>query len=174
MIWARMFLEHQGYEINENILYQDNQSAIKIEENGAKSCSKRSRHIDMRYFFIKDRLETENIKVVYCPTEHMVADFFTKPLQGKLFHYLKAIIMGHEPITKLTSKFWTEAQERVESSTEETDSVSSSPETGCLQDSKRIVKKSDVKKNVRFTDDECLRNRQSYADVVRGATGNHS
>ena len=33
MIWARMFLEKQGYFINKNILYQDNQSAIKIEEN---------------------------------------------------------------------------------------------------------------------------------------------
>ena len=82
MIWARIFLEKQGYEIEENLLYQDNQSAIKIEKNGSKSCSKRSRHIDMRYFFIKDRLESENIQVVYCPTEFMVADFFTKPLQG--------------------------------------------------------------------------------------------
>jgi hypothetical protein len=40
MIWARMFLEKQGYTIDENLLYQDNQSAIKIEENGSKSCSK--------------------------------------------------------------------------------------------------------------------------------------
>jgi Reverse transcriptase (RNA-dependent DNA polymerase). len=75
MIWARMFLEQQGYEIEENLLYQDNMSAIKIEENGEKSCSKRSRHIDMRYFFIKDQLGTESIEVVYCPTEYMVADF---------------------------------------------------------------------------------------------------
>jgi len=103
MIWARMFLEKQGYMINENLLYQDNQSAMKIEMNGSKSCSKRSRHIDMRYFFIKDRLDTENINVVYCPTELMIANFFTKPLQGKLFHYLKVIIMGHEPLESLTS-----------------------------------------------------------------------
>lgn len=116
LIWARMFLEHQGYEIDENLLYQDNQSAIKIEKNGSKSCSKRSRHINMRYFFIKDRLESEEIEVVFCPTEYMVADFFTKPLQGKLFHYLKAIIMGHEPITNLTKRFSTRAQERVEDS----------------------------------------------------------
>jgi hypothetical protein len=70
----------------------------KIEKNGSKSCSKRSRHIDMRYVFIIDRLESEKIDVIFCPTEHMVADFFTKPLQGKLFHYLKAIVMGHKPI----------------------------------------------------------------------------
>jgi hypothetical protein len=105
--------EKQGYEIEENLLYQDNQSAMKIEENGASSCGKRSRHIDMRYFFIKDRLETENIDVVYCPTEYMVADFFTKPLQGKLFKYLKSIIMGHEPLSSLTSRFPSTNQERV-------------------------------------------------------------
>jgi hypothetical protein len=54
MIWARMFDEQQGYEIEENLLYQVNQSAIKIEVNGSKSCSKRLQHINMRYFFIKD------------------------------------------------------------------------------------------------------------------------
>jgi hypothetical protein len=113
MIWARMFLEKQGYTIDENILYQDNQSAIKIEENGSKSCSKRSRHIDMRYFFIKDRLKSENINVVYCPTECMVADFFTKPLQGKLFHYLKAIVMGHKSLESLIAQFNAKNQERV-------------------------------------------------------------
>jgi hypothetical protein len=77
MIWARMILEAGGYDdIDENLLYQDtNQSAIKIETNGLKSCSKWSRHIDMRYFFIKDRLESKNINVVFCLTEHMVADF---------------------------------------------------------------------------------------------------
>lgn len=37
-----MFLEKQGYEIEENLLYQDNQSAIKIKENGASSCGKQS------------------------------------------------------------------------------------------------------------------------------------
>jgi hypothetical protein len=42
----------------------------------------------------------------------MVADFFTKPLQGRLFHYLKRIIMGQEPISTITSQFWTGQQER--------------------------------------------------------------
>jgi hypothetical protein len=54
LIWAWMFLEHQGYEImDENLLDQDNQSAIKIEQNGSKSCSKRSRHIELKYFLSK-------------------------------------------------------------------------------------------------------------------------
>jgi hypothetical protein len=87
-IWAKKFLEGQGYMLEENIFYQDNQSAIRFEKNGRKSCGQNSRHIDIRYFFIKDRLEIENLEVKYCPTEQMLADFFTKPLQGSLFRKL--------------------------------------------------------------------------------------
>ena len=61
MIWARMFIEAQGYSIEENKLNQDNQSTMKIETNGKMSCGKKSRHIDARYFFIKDRLTSEGI-----------------------------------------------------------------------------------------------------------------
>jgi hypothetical protein len=75
-------LEEQGYPLVENVFYQDNESAIRFERNGRKSCGPNSRHIDIRYFFIKDRLEIENMTVKHCPTEQMLADFFTKPLQG--------------------------------------------------------------------------------------------
>jgi hypothetical protein len=84
-IWAKKFLEAQGYELAENIFYQDNQSTMRFEKNGRKSCGPNSRHIDIRYFFIKDRIDIEGIDVQYCPTEQMLADFFTKPLQGSLF-----------------------------------------------------------------------------------------
>ena len=79
-IWFRYFLEEQGYTIEENIVYQDNQSAMKIEKNGTQSCGQKSRHIKSRYFFIKDRVNQNEIKVEYCQTEKMLADFFTKPL----------------------------------------------------------------------------------------------
>ena len=73
MIWTRMFLEEQGFFLEKNTLYQDNQSAMKIELNGRKSSGKKSKHIDNRFFFIKDRLMSEGIDVAYCPT----GDFFT-------------------------------------------------------------------------------------------------
>jgi hypothetical protein len=164
-----MFLEHQGYPIDENILYQDNQSAIKIEINGSKSCGRQSRHIDMRYFFMKDRLTSENIKVIYCPTEHMVADFFTKPLQGKLFHYLKSIIMGQEPISTLTSKFWTSTQERVGENKMTEKSVSASPITGRPKDKNSDTLINDVAPNVSFKSDVQSTNRVlSYAEALKG------
>jgi hypothetical protein len=36
-------------------------------------------------FVVKDRVDSEGIDIVYCPTEQMLTDFFTKPLQGSLF-----------------------------------------------------------------------------------------
>ena len=89
-------MEYQGYTIDSNIFYQDNQSAMKLEKNGRKSCGDKSRHIDIRYFFIKDVLQRENIDLKHCLTERMIADFYTKPLQGALFVKMRNFIMGLE------------------------------------------------------------------------------
>jgi len=111
-IWTRMFLLGQGYTIDENIFAQDNQSAMKLEKNGRMSCGQKSRHIDIRYFFVKDRIKTKGITVIYCPTEQMLADFFTKPLQGSLFIKFKRIIMGQEHVRILKNPL--PVKERVE------------------------------------------------------------
>ena len=58
------------------------------------SRKKKSRHIDIRFFFIKDRVEKGDIKVVFCGTEEMVADYLTKPLQGAVFRKFRDAIMG--------------------------------------------------------------------------------
>jgi hypothetical protein len=73
-IWAKKFLSAQGRPLKENVFHQDNQSTTRFERNGRKSCGPNSRHIDIRCFFIKDRLELENIEVRHCPTEQMLAD----------------------------------------------------------------------------------------------------
>jgi len=112
-IWTRMFLLEQGYAIEENIFAQDNQSAMKLEKNGRTSCGRKSRHIDIRYFFMKDRITSEHITVVYCPTGQMIADFFTKPLQGALFARFRKIIMGQEHIGTLRTMS-SPIEERVE------------------------------------------------------------
>jgi hypothetical protein len=114
-IWAKKFLEGQGYTLKENLFYQDNQSAIRFEKNGRKSCGPNSRHIDIRYFFIKDRLGIEDFEVQHCPTEQMLADFFTKPLQGSLFRRFRAVVMGHKHIDTLQdlATTLTPSQERV-------------------------------------------------------------
>ncbi len=84
----------QGYGIVENLLLQDNKSSILLEKNGKASSGKRTRHINIRYFFITDRVNKKEISIEWCPTKDMVADFMTKPLQGSHFRRLRDIIMG--------------------------------------------------------------------------------
>lgn len=96
IIWTRYFLEAQGFPIEDNILYQDNKSAMLLENNGRASSSRRTRHMHIRYFFISDRVRAKEISIEYCPTEDMLADFFTKPLQGKQFFKLRDLIMNIE------------------------------------------------------------------------------
>ena len=85
VLWTRYFLSAQGYNINDCVIYQDNKSAILLEENGRASSSKRTRHINIRYYFVTDRANCGEIKVQHCPTTEMLGDYFTKPLQGGLF-----------------------------------------------------------------------------------------
>ena len=83
--WTRYFLEAQGYKVRDNILYQDNKSAILLEKNGKASSSKRMKHINIRYFFITDRVKEGDVSLIWCPTGDMIGDYMTKPLQGALF-----------------------------------------------------------------------------------------
>lgn len=59
-----------------------------------RSTSERTRHIHVRYFFIRDRVESKEIKLEYLPTEEMIADILTKPLQGELFRRLREKMMN--------------------------------------------------------------------------------
>ena len=96
VIWTRYFLEAQGYGVNDNIIYQDNLSAMKLEKNGRKSSSKRTRHINIRYYFVTDRISTDEISIEHCPTLEMIRDYFTKPLQGTQFRDFRNTILGIE------------------------------------------------------------------------------
>jgi hypothetical protein len=84
-LWTKYFMEAQGYGVS-TILNQDNQSTIKLSDNGKASSGKGTRHINIRYFFITDRIAQKEVAIQYCPTKAMVADYFTKPLQGELFY----------------------------------------------------------------------------------------
>ena len=101
-IWLLNFLECQGYTtIKRKLLHQDNESAIKLLKNGVVSATKKSRHVDIRYFWTTDRIRDLEMEVVYCPTEKMLGDFFTKPLQGKLFRLMRDIVQGTKPYSTL-------------------------------------------------------------------------
>jgi hypothetical protein len=94
VLWTRYFLEAQGYKIQDSVVYQDNLSAMLLEKNGKGSSSKRTRHINIRYFFVKDRVQSGELSIQHCPTGIMIADFFTKPLQGTAFRKFRDEIMN--------------------------------------------------------------------------------
>jgi hypothetical protein len=74
IIWTRFFLETQGYEIQQSIVYQDNKSAMLLEKNGKRSSRKQTRHINIRYFFVTDRVRAGEVGIEHCSTHDMTAD----------------------------------------------------------------------------------------------------
>ena len=94
ILWTGLFMEQQGYSLEKNILFQDNKSAILLETNRKRSAGKRSRALNVRYFFLTDQVEKGNLSIEYCPTDVMWADFMTKPLQGEKFKKFWDEILG--------------------------------------------------------------------------------
>ncbi len=97
IIWSQNFLKAQGYVVVDNILHQDNRSAVLLERNGKMSSGKPTKHIAIRYFFVMDRIRFGEISPKWCPTGEMIADFFTKPLQGIMFWKFRDLLMGVVP-----------------------------------------------------------------------------
>jgi hypothetical protein len=93
VIWSKEFLEEQGHKVEAPIIYQDNKSTIIMAQKG-KSSSERSRHINVRYFFIKDRIESGEIQIAYLQTNQMIADILTKPLQGESFRTMRKQLLN--------------------------------------------------------------------------------
>jgi hypothetical protein len=95
--WARYFMKAQGYGVKDIVLFQDNKSSIILEKNGKSLSSKRTKHINIRFFYITDRVKKEEVSVVWCPTEGIIGDFATNPLQGGLFCKFRDQIMRVTP-----------------------------------------------------------------------------
>ena len=56
------------------------------------------------FFYQRQDQQKWEAEVKYCPTQKMLADFFTKPLQGAWFKYFKEIVMGRVPVKPVTLK----------------------------------------------------------------------
>jgi hypothetical protein len=92
-IWSRELLTSLGFKVLPTVVAQDNMSTITLATKG-RSTADSTRHISIRYFFIKNRIEEGEIILEYVPTKDMVADILTKPLQGNQFRQLRAILLG--------------------------------------------------------------------------------
>ena len=76
------------------MIYQDNQSTMRLETNGLMSSGKNTKHIWRKYFFIKDCIDSGDLEVKYCPTEDMWVDVLTKPKQGAPFNKDRSKLMN--------------------------------------------------------------------------------
>ena len=98
LLWVGYFLEEQGYRVYTSIMLRDNKSCMLLEQNGQKSSTKRTNHINVRYFFITDRIENGDLSIEYCPTEEMLVDLMTKLLQGNKFIHFRKEIMNFKKL----------------------------------------------------------------------------
>ena len=87
-----LLIEVLNFNQNQFALLCDNQGAIALAKNPVKH--NRSKHIDIRYHFIRDEVATEKVVIQYVPTEDNVADVFTKPMSKIKFQKFKSAIFG--------------------------------------------------------------------------------
>ena len=96
MLWTDDFIEDQDWDCKDTISHQDNESAMSMENNGKASCSKRTKHMNVKCFFVKDLVEKKEIRIQHLGTEDMTADFFSEPVQGKKFMQFRNKIVNIE------------------------------------------------------------------------------
>jgi hypothetical protein len=73
-------------------IHEDNQSCIALSNNSMTTG--RSKHIDVRYRFWREKVESRDIEVQYCPTENMLVGVLTKPLVSARHGKMCNTIMG--------------------------------------------------------------------------------
>jgi hypothetical protein len=92
-LWVRQFVIAQGLEIQPITIYQDNEASISLANKGYPS-SQRSRHINIRNFWLTDRITNNEVKIKYVPTSEMLADILTKPMSGEIFEKLRKLLLN--------------------------------------------------------------------------------
>ena len=110
LVWARRLLSEFGYDdlgifdphavkteeelegANPSVVYEDNTGCIEWSRNPVDH--QRSKHIDLRYHYVRAKVKDGDVKLVYCPTEDMVADLLTKYLAAPRFVRLRDMMVG--------------------------------------------------------------------------------
>ena len=91
-IWMRQLLSDIGHKVDKpTLLYEDNQGAIEIAKN--QRFHSRTKHINITFHFIRERISSNEIKVMYCESESMLADVTTKGLSKIRFEKLRYMLV---------------------------------------------------------------------------------
>nr|GFA09306.1 retrovirus-related Pol polyprotein from transposon TNT 1-94 [Tanacetum cinerariifolium] len=86
VLWMRTQLTDYGFHFNKIPIYCDSKSAIAISCNPVQHS--RTKHIAVRYHFIKEQVEKGTIELYFVKTDYQLADIFTKALPADRFYYL--------------------------------------------------------------------------------------
>ncbi|GKC71939.1 hypothetical protein Tco_1117822 [Tanacetum coccineum] len=86
ILWMRSQLTDYVFTFNKIPLYRDNKSATALCCNNVKHS--RAKNIDVRYHFIKEKVENGIVELYFVRTEYQLADIFTKPLPRERFNFL--------------------------------------------------------------------------------------
>jgi hypothetical protein len=90
-MWLRKLLTDLfNHDVDSTIIHYDNQSCVKLSKN-PMFCDK-SKHVEIKYHYIRDMVQKKAIHVQYLPTHEQIADIFTKPLARTKFEYFCEIL----------------------------------------------------------------------------------
>ena len=90
-VWLRSLLGDISFVQKEpTVIKEDNQGTIALSRN--PKYHPRTKHIDIKYHFIRDKVEKKELVLEYCPTEQMLADLLTKQLGKTLFQRLRGLM----------------------------------------------------------------------------------
>jgi hypothetical protein len=87
LLWMRLTLRDYGYKFSKVSLLCDNESAIRMADNPVEHSH--TKHIAIRYHFLRDQQQRGDIEIAYINTKEQLADIFTKPLDEKTFTKLR-------------------------------------------------------------------------------------
>ena len=86
-VWMRQLLKDLGFAQNQpTIIYEDNTACIHLAQN--PQINKRTKHIQVRFHWIREKIRDGAITLKYCPTKSQLADISTKIILGPHFHHL--------------------------------------------------------------------------------------
>jgi len=90
-VWLRALLGELGFHQGDpSTIFEDNQSCIALARNPVHHA--RTKHIDIRHHYIREKLESGEVTLRYVNTKEMVADAFTKPLPKPQFEFLVGLM----------------------------------------------------------------------------------
>ena len=78
-----MILEAQGFKVDNNVVYQDNLSLMQLDNKEKVRVKKKTWHINVRIFFVRDCISKSDMRVEHFSTDMLLADYYSKPIQGK-------------------------------------------------------------------------------------------